>query len=100
MTLAERLAQDLTALGFVALGVATAWEWYRHRGQAQARLAASLGSLAIVAALVRVQALLGLSRGAGVAIGVITIIAFLTSGYFVLMFRDAFLPLRPRARQS
>jgi signal transduction histidine kinase len=100
LTLAQRLAQDLTALGFVALGVATAWEWYRQRGQSQARLAVSLGSLAVVAALVRVQALLGLSGGAGVAIGVITIIAFLTSGYFVLMFRDAFLPLRPRARQA
>jgi signal transduction histidine kinase len=97
---AERAAENLTALGFVALGGATTWEWYRYRGKAQARLALSLGSLAIVAALVRVQALLGISGGAGVAIGVITIIAFLASGYFVLMFRDAFLPLSRRARQA
>jgi signal transduction histidine kinase len=97
LILAERLAQDLTALGFVALGVATAWEWYRYRGKAQARLAVSLGSLAIVAALARVQTLLGPSGGASLAIGVVTIIAFLASGYFVLMFRDAFLPLSPRA---
>jgi signal transduction histidine kinase len=100
LIVAERLALDLTALGFVALGAATAWEWYRYRGKAQARLALSLGSLAIVAALGRVQALLGVSGGAGVAISVITIIAFLASGYFVLMFRDTFLPLSPRARQA
>ena len=100
MIVAERLALDLTALGFVALGAATAWEWYLHRGRAQARLALSLGSLAIVAALGRVPALLGVSGGAGVATGVITIIAFLASGYFVLMFRDAFLPLSPRARRA
>jgi signal transduction histidine kinase len=98
--IAERLALDLTALGFVALGAATAWEWYRHRGKAQARLALSLGSLAIVAALVRIQALFGLSVGAGVAIGVVTIIAFVASGYFVLMFRDAFLPLGVPARRA
>jgi signal transduction histidine kinase len=100
LIVAERVALDLTALGFVALGAATAWEWYRYRGKAQARLALSLGSLAIVAALGRAQALLGVSGGAGVAISVITIIAFLASGYFVLMFRDTFLPLSPRARQA
>jgi len=100
LILAEQLALDLTALGFVALGVATAVEWYRYRGKAQARLALSLGSLAIVAALGRVQALVGTSGGASVAIGLITIIAFLASAYFVLMFRDAFLPLSKRARQA
>lgn len=100
LILAEQLALDLTALGFVALGVATALEWYRYRGKAQAWLALSLGSLAIVAALGRVQALVGTSGGASVAIGLMTILAFLASAYFVLMFRDAFLPLRRRARQA
>jgi K+-sensing histidine kinase KdpD len=60
----------------------------------------SLVSLAIVAALGRLQALVGISGGAAVAIGAITIIAFLASAYFVLMFRDAFLPLSPRARRA
>ena len=100
MILAERLAQNLTALGFIALGVATGWEWYRHRGKAQARLALSLVSLAIVAGLGRLQDLFGLSGGITAVIGVITILAFLASGYFVLMFRDAFLPLSARARQA
>ncbi|MHB8587421.1 MAG: sensor histidine kinase [Candidatus Dormibacteraceae bacterium] len=100
MILAERLAQNLTALGFIALGAATGWEWYRYRGKAQGRLALSLVSLGIVAALGRAHDLLGLSGGATVVIVVITILAFLASGYFVLMFRDAFLPLSPRVRQA
>jgi signal transduction histidine kinase len=98
--LAERVALNLTALGFVALGAATAWEWYRHRGKAEARLALALVSLAVVAALGRIQDLFGPPPGAGVVIGAITIVAFLASGYFVLMFRDAFLPLSRRARRA
>ncbi|MHB8613168.1 MAG: sensor histidine kinase [Candidatus Dormibacteraceae bacterium] len=96
--MAERIAQNLTAVGFVALGIATALEWYRFRGKAQGRLALSLGSLAVVAALARVQALAGISGAAGVIVGTVTILAFLASGYYVLMFRDAFLPLSRRAR--
>ena len=97
--LAVRLAQDLTALGFVALGAATAWEWYRFRGKAQGRLAVSLVSLAVVAAVVRVQDLISLSGAAAAVVGMVAIVAFEASGYYVLMFRDAFLPLSPRARQ-
>ncbi len=100
MILAERIAQDLTALGFVALGAATAGEWYRYRSKAQGRLALSLVFLAIVAALARVQDLLGLSGVAGTLVGLVTILAFEASGYFVLMFRDAFLPLSLRARRA
>jgi signal transduction histidine kinase len=98
--LAERLAYDLTALGFVALGAATAWEWYRFRGKAQGRLAVSLVCLAIVAALGRIPDFLSVSGVAGVLVGIVTIVAFETSGYYVLMFRDAFLPLRRWARQA
>jgi signal transduction histidine kinase len=96
LILAERIALNLTALGFVLLGAATALEWYRRRGRAQGMLALSLVSLALVAALGRLQDLVGQS----VLLGVITIVAFLASGYFVLLFRDAFLPLTWRARQA
>ncbi len=100
MILAERIAQNLTALGFVALGMATALEWYRYRGKAQGRLALSMVALSIVAALGRVQAMFGVSSAGAVVLGMVTIIAFLASGYYVLMFRDAFLPLSRRARQA
>jgi signal transduction histidine kinase len=100
LILAERLALDLTALGFVALGAATASEWYRFRGKAQGRLAVSLVSLAIVAALGRVPDFFTVSGVAGALVGIVTIVAFEASGYYVLMFRDAFLPLSPGARQA
>ena len=96
MILAERLAQDLTALGFVLLGAATVREWYRHRGTAQAMLAISLVSLAIVAALGPIQTLIGPST----VLGILVVVAFEVSGYFVLRFRDAFLPLSKRALQA
>jgi signal transduction histidine kinase len=94
--LAERLALNLTALGFVLLGLVTSIEWYRHRGRAQGILALSLISLALVAALGRLQDLIGQSK----ALGLVTILAFMASGYFVLLFRDAFLPLSQRARRA
>ena len=96
MILAERLSLNLTAVGFVLLGAATALEWYRHRGRAQGMLALSLVALAVVAALGRLQDAIGQSA----VVGVITIVAFMASGYFVLLFRDAFLPLSRRARQA
>ena len=96
MILAERLSQDLTALGFILLGAATVWEWYRYRGKAQAMLAISLVSLAVVAALGPIQTLIGPST----FLGILTVVAFEVSGYFVLRFRDAFLPLSKRALQA
>jgi signal transduction histidine kinase len=99
MILAERVAQNLTALGFVLLGVATAFVWYRHRGRAQGLLAVSLVLLAVVSALGRLQEVLG-HPIASVGIGILNIIAFMASGYFVLLFRDAFLPLRSRALRA
>lgn len=96
MILAERIALNLTALGFVLLGAATALEWYRHRSKAGGMLALSLGSLAVVAALGRVQGAIVQSP----VLDVVTIVAFLASGYFVLLFRGAFLPLNRRVRQA
>jgi signal transduction histidine kinase len=98
VTLAERVAQNFTALGFVLLGAATALEWYRHRGHAQAMLALSLVFLAVVAALGRLQDVLGPAWAAG--IGIMNIVAFMASAYFVLLFRDAFLPLSRRALRA
>ena len=96
MILVERLALNLTAIAFVALGVATAIEWYRHRGSAGGRLAISLVLLAVVAGLGRVPDVIGQSTG----VAIITLVAFIGSGYFVLLFRDAFLPLGRRVRRA
>jgi len=86
LTQAVVLAQDLTAAGFVALGAAIAYHWYRDRGRAQAKLALALISLALVAALGRLPS--------SPLLSVVVIVAFMLSGYFVLMFRNEFIPLR------
>ena len=85
MTLAVTLVQDLTAAGFVALGLAIAYRWYRERGRAQGKLALGLIALGVVAALGRLPSSLLLS--------VLVIVGFMLSGFFVLLFRNEFIPL-------
>lgn len=85
MTQAALFAQDLTAAGFVALGAAVAYRWYRDRGRAQGKLAWALVTLAIVAAAGRLP-----QSG---ALSALEIVAFMLSAYFVLLFRDEFVPL-------
>jgi len=88
LTQAAAVAQDLTALGFVALGVAMGYRWYRDRGRAQAMLAGALISLGAVAALGRIP-------NPPVVLSIVTLVLFMLSGFFVLLFRHEFVPLRP-----
>jgi len=96
LTQAAALLQNLAAASFVALGVAIAYRWYRERGRAQAMLALALITLAVVAALGRVgdpQHPLGV-------LSLVEIVGFLLSGYFVLLFRNEFIPLGSLAFQA
>jgi len=79
------VVQDLTAAGFVALALAIAYRWYGERGRAQGKLAVSLLALAFVAGGGRLPPSAFLS--------VVLIIAFMLSGFFVLLFRNEFIPL-------
>jgi len=88
LTPAVTLVQDLTAAGFVALALAIAYRWYRERGHAQGKLAASLLALAFVAGFSRLPPSAFLS--------VVLVIAFMLSGFFVLLFRNDFVPLSRR----
>ena len=91
MTLAATVAQDLTAAAFVALGAAIAYRWYRYRLQGQGRLAVALVSLGTVAAVGRIEnALPNLWP-----LPIVAVVALMLSSYFVLLFRDAFIPLSP-----
>jgi hypothetical protein len=83
------LVEDLTAAGFVALGLAIAYRWYRERGRAQGRLTIAIVALAAVAFLARLPQSLVLS--------LFEVAALMVSAYFVLLFRDEFLPLSRRA---
>ena len=86
MTQAATVAQDLTALGFVALGVAMGYRWYRDRGRAQGMLAAALICLAAVAALGRIP-------NPPLVLSIVNLFLFMLSGFFVLLFRHEFVPL-------
>ena len=81
----EVLVQDLTAAGFVALGLAIAYRWFRDRGRAQGRLAIALLALGGVAALGRMPQ--------STVLAVIEVVAFMLCAYFVLRFRGEFVPL-------
>ena len=94
MTVAVEIARDLTAAGFVALGLAIAYRWYRYRGHAQGVLALALVSLAGVAALGRVW------ERPPAAVSVVEIVLFMLSGYFVLLFRNEFIPLGSATLQA
>jgi len=89
LTQAAALLQNLAAAGFVALGLAIAYRWYRERGRAQAMLALALITLAVVAALSRV----GDPEHPSSVLSLVEIVGFLLSGYFVLLFRNEFIPL-------
>jgi len=96
LTQAAALLQNLAAAGFVALGVAIAYRWYRERGRAQAMLALALITLAVVAALGRV----GDPQHPLAVLSLVEIVGFLLSGYFVLLFRNEFIPLGSLAFQA
>ena len=87
MTVAVAIARDLTAAGFVALGAAIAYRWYRDRSHATGILALALISLAVVSAAGRFE------EHPSSLLSVIEIVLFLLSGYFVLLFRNEFIPL-------
>ena len=89
MTQAAQVAQNLTAAGFAVLGIAIAYRWYRDRERAQGQLAIALVMLAIVAIAGRLPQSTPLS--------VIEVVGFMLSAYFVLLFRDEFIPLSRRA---
>ena len=94
MTVPVTIARDLTAVAFVALGAAIAYRWYRERGHAQGVLALALISLAAVAALGRFQ-----ERPAAI-VSIASIVLFMLSGYFVLLFRNEFIPLGSASLQA
>jgi len=86
------LVEDLTAAGFVALGLAVAYRWYRERGRAQGKLTIALLALAAVALLGRLPQ--------SVVLALVEVVALMISAYFVLLFRDEFLPLSWRAHSA
>ena len=82
--------QNLGAVAFLLLGVATAASWARRRDASLGFLALAIVLLATVSILGRVQALLGITSA---ALTVLNLLAFVGSSYALLRFRAALIPL-------
>ena len=90
MKLALVLLQHAVALAFLLLAVSTAVGWLRRRQPALGYLALSVGMLALVALAGQVPVMAGRSLS---WLNVVSLCFFLASGYALLLFRSAFLPL-------
>src|SRR6202140_2410186 len=90
------IAQDLAAAGFAALGVLVSVQWYRKRNRAEGRLALALVFLAVVAVGGRLQD----PAHPPLLLSAVEIAAFMLSGFFVLLFRNEFIPLGQTALRA
>jgi signal transduction histidine kinase len=87
------LLQNLVAIAFAALGVATAIQWLRHRDPSLGWLALAIIALSIVSSIGRVQPWLGFVAP---VIPYLSLAAFMGSGYALLRYRDSIIPIDPR----
>ncbi|TMD76093.1 MAG: hypothetical protein E6I77_09840, partial [Chloroflexi bacterium] len=82
--------QNIEAVAFLALGVATAALWLRNRDRSSAYLALAIVLLSLVVAFGRLVTLLHISSP---AVSFLTLLAFVGSGYALLSYRHALIPL-------
>jgi signal transduction histidine kinase/DNA-binding response OmpR family regulator len=85
--------QNLTALAFVLLGLATAAGWVRRRDRSLGWLALAIILLSLVALLGRIPALIGFTPP---LLSDLSLIGFVGSGYALLRFRGSLIPLARR----
>ena len=82
--------QNIGALAFVLLGVATAVRWSRQRTPSTGFLALAIILLSFVTVAGRLSTLLHLSS---TAVTSVTLVAFMGSAYALLRYRDSLIPL-------
>jgi signal transduction histidine kinase len=90
MTTLLAILQYTVAAAFVLLGLSTAVEAFQHRERARINLAVGLVLFSLVPAIGRVQAATGTRS---VVLQNLSVLAFLGSGYCILLFRTCFIPL-------
>lgn len=96
MTDVLRLLQYAVSAGFVALSVVILVDWLRYRERSRGYLALAIGLLGVTSLLGRVDALTG--PPVSLLLTDLTLVAFMASGYMLLLFRDSFVPLTQRLR--
>jgi signal transduction histidine kinase len=91
MTLVLRALQYATTAGFVLLAAITVRDWLRSRERSRGLLALAIGLLGFAALVSQVGALLG--PLISLLATELTVVAFMASGYSLLLFRDSLTPL-------
>ncbi|HET7466701.1 MAG TPA: response regulator [Candidatus Dormibacteraeota bacterium] len=87
--------QDLVAVAFLALGVATAAIWFRQRDRSSGLLALAIILLSLVVAFGRLMTLLHLS---GPVVSVLNLLAFIGSGYALFSYRASIIAVSRKWR--
>jgi signal transduction histidine kinase/DNA-binding response OmpR family regulator len=82
--------QNLSAIAFVLLGVFTVAAWLRHRDHSLLFLALAIVLLSLVSLVGRITAVTNLNSP---LLPAISVIAFMASGYALLLYRDSLIPL-------
>ncbi len=88
------LITAVTSAAFVALGVAAGIDWLHEPDRRRGMLAAALVSLGLVAGTGFVQRLGSFSGVPAAVLTVVAVVLFMAFAYFVLLFRDSFIPLQ------
>jgi len=82
--------QNVDAVAFLALGVATAAIWLRDRDRSSGYLALAIVLLSLVSAVGRAVTLLHITSP---VVQILDLLAFVGSGYALLSYRNALIPL-------
>src|ERR1700680_4216495 len=83
--------QNLGAIAFFLLGVATVVVWLRHRDRSLLFLGLAIVLLSLVSLLGRIAAVMNFSPP---LLTELSLVAFMASGYALLLYRDSMIPLR------
>jgi signal transduction histidine kinase/CheY-like chemotaxis protein len=83
--------QNLSALAFFMLGVATVVVWLRHRDRSLLFLGLAIVLLSLVSLLGRITAVLNINPP---LLPEVSLIGFMASGYALLLYRNSMIPLK------
>ncbi len=96
MTDALNLLQYAVSAGFVGISILILVDWLRYRERSRGYLALAIGLLGVTSLIGRVTPLAGHSVSG--ILSALALVAFMASGYMLLIFRDTFVPLTGRLR--
>jgi len=96
VTDALNLLQYAVSAGFVAISVIVLIDWLRYRERSRGYLALAIGLLGVTSLLGRIIPVAGPTFGS--VLSALSLVAFMASGYMLLVFRDSFVPLTSRLR--